>query len=159
MKILLAIDESEFSQAAVQSVISQIRSKGAEVQVLHVVEPVSVHMSSARLPNFLRHVAEVEKDRRKQAKLLVERTVRKLRDTGFKASGVVEMGNPKIRIIDLAAEWHADLIVVGSHGWSGLNRFLLGSVSEAVTRHAGCSVQVVRQASRARRGASQTSNS
>jgi nucleotide-binding universal stress UspA family protein len=49
-----------------------------------------------------------------------------------------------MKIIDHAAEWHADLIVAGSHGWEGLNRFLLGSVSESVVRHAPCSVEVVR---------------
>jgi nucleotide-binding universal stress UspA family protein len=47
-------------------------------------------------------------------------------------------------ILDTAAKWHADLIVIGSHGRKGLDRFLLGSVSEAVARHAPCSVQIVR---------------
>jgi nucleotide-binding universal stress UspA family protein len=159
MKILLAIDDSSFSQAAIQSVLSQIRPKGAEVCVLHVVEPVTVRMSAARVPHFVRHLAEVEKDRRKQATVLVQRAARKLREAGFKASGVVEMGNPKVMIIDHAAEWQADLIVVGSHGWTGLNRFLLGSVSEAVTRHAGCSVQVVRPATPAKPARSKKSKS
>ena len=48
------------------------------------------------------------------------------------------------RIIDSAAEWRADLIVVGSHGRSGIPRFLLGSVAEFVARHAKCSVEIVR---------------
>jgi nucleotide-binding universal stress UspA family protein len=56
----------------------------------------------------------------------------------------VEQGDTKSRIVDYAANWHADLIVLGSHGWKGLGRFLMGSVSEAVTRHARCSVEVVR---------------
>jgi nucleotide-binding universal stress UspA family protein len=47
-------------------------------------------------------------------------------------------------ILDDAEKWPADLIVLGSHGLKGLNRFLLGSVSDAVSRHAACSVQVVR---------------
>src|SRR5579883_1346341 len=48
------------------------------------------------------------------------------------------------RILDEAAQWGADLIFVGSHGRHGLDRFLLGSVSEAVATHAKCSVEVVR---------------
>jgi nucleotide-binding universal stress UspA family protein len=44
-----------------------------------------------------------------------------------------------------AAEWEADLIVVGSHGRRGVNRFLLGSVSEAVALHANCSVEIIRR--------------
>jgi nucleotide-binding universal stress UspA family protein len=75
---------------------------------------------------------------------LVEHAAWQLRKAGFRASEAVEAGDPKVRIIDHAKEWRADLIVVGSHGLRGLSRFLMGSVSEAVTRHAGCSVEVVR---------------
>jgi nucleotide-binding universal stress UspA family protein len=49
-----------------------------------------------------------------------------------------------MEIVDRAAEWHADLIVLGSHGRHGLDRFLIGSVSEYVARHAPCSVEIVR---------------
>jgi nucleotide-binding universal stress UspA family protein len=56
----------------------------------------------------------------------------------------VEVGNPKFIVLDAAADWKADLIILGSHGRSGLNRFPMGSVSEAVARHATCSVQIVR---------------
>ena len=47
-------------------------------------------------------------------------------------------------ILDCAAEWGADLIIVGSHGRKGIARFVLGSVSEAVARYARCSVEIVR---------------
>lgn len=47
-------------------------------------------------------------------------------------------------ILDCATEWRADLIVVGSHGRKGVTRFVLGSVSEAVARHAHCSVEIAR---------------
>lgn len=56
----------------------------------------------------------------------------------------VKLGNPKAKIIDTAVEWHADLIVLGSHGRTGLERFLTGSVADAVARHAHCSVELVR---------------
>jgi nucleotide-binding universal stress UspA family protein len=54
------------------------------------------------------------------------------------------LGEPCGVILDTAKKWGADLIVLGSHGRRGLDRFLLGSVSEAVAIHAACSVQVVR---------------
>ena len=54
------------------------------------------------------------------------------------------MGDIRDTIIDAAAEWRADLIVVGSHGQRGIQRFLLGSVAEFVARHAKCSVEIVR---------------
>jgi nucleotide-binding universal stress UspA family protein len=55
-------------------------------------------------------------------------------------------GDPKSQIIDAAKEWRADMIIMGSHGWSGLNRFLMGSVSEGVVRHSHCSVEIIRTA-------------
>jgi nucleotide-binding universal stress UspA family protein len=56
---------------------------------------------------------------------------------------VVE-GYPKEAILAEAERWGADLIVVGSHGYRGLTRLWLGSVSQAVASHAGCSVEIVR---------------
>jgi len=46
--------------------------------------------------------------------------------------------------VDQAKDWRADLIVLGSHGRSGIKRWILGSVAEAVVRHAPCSVEVAR---------------
>ena len=48
------------------------------------------------------------------------------------------------RFVDEATEWPADLIVLGSHGYTGLKRWLLGSVAQSVVAHASCSVEVVR---------------
>jgi nucleotide-binding universal stress UspA family protein len=56
-------------------------------------------------------------------------------------------GRAKDVILDEAETWGADLIVVGSHGYHGLRRFLLGSVSQAVAAHAPCSVEIVRRRS------------
>jgi len=83
-------------------------------------------------------------DQTKPARELVERIAKELRSAGFKADAVVEVGDIRERIIDFAAEWGADLIVVGSHGRSAIQRFLLGSVAEFVARHAKCSVEIVR---------------
>jgi nucleotide-binding universal stress UspA family protein len=81
---------------------------------------------------------------KKQAKELVDKTVELLRAKGLKATGTVENGDAKSRILESAKDWRADLIVLGSHGRKGLEHFLMGSVSEAVARHAGCSVEIVR---------------
>jgi nucleotide-binding universal stress UspA family protein len=54
------------------------------------------------------------------------------------------MGNPAIELVDYAADARADLIVVTSHGRTGLARFALGSVAERVVRHASCGVLVLR---------------
>jgi nucleotide-binding universal stress UspA family protein len=58
---------------------------------------------------------------------------------------VVRRGDPRSVILEEAKEWDADLIVVGSHGYTGIKRLLLGSVAQSVVSHAPCSVEVVRQ--------------
>jgi nucleotide-binding universal stress UspA family protein len=126
MKILLAIDESKFSERATQAIIHQMRPEGTEVCVLHVVQ-LTLPVQSVR-----------------EGRELVSRTERTLSKAGFKVSTAVKEGDPRIVVIDYAAEWKADLIVVGSHGRTGFERFLMGSVAESIARHSRCSVQIVR---------------
>jgi len=144
MRILLAIDGSTCSKQAIRKVITQVRSKGTQVHVLHVIEPITAYISAGMIPHYVPHVDQIEEDRKKEAQKLLAQAVRQLREAGFRASEVLQRGNPKVKIIDHAKEWRADLIVVGSHGWRGFSRFLMGSVSETVVRHARCSVEVVR---------------
>jgi nucleotide-binding universal stress UspA family protein len=144
MRILLAIDGSKCSKEAIRKVITQVRSKGTQLRVLHVIEPITAYISAGMIPHYVPHIDQVEKDRKKEAQELLAQTVRQLREAGFRASEALERGNPKVKIINHAKQWRADLIVVGSHGWRGFSRFLMGSVSETVVRHAGCSVEVVR---------------
>jgi nucleotide-binding universal stress UspA family protein len=140
MKILLGVDDSKFSEAALQAVIAQHRPSETEVRVLHVVQPISV----SRPPQMSAQYAPELEDQVTQAQKFLDRAVQTLRRAGFKAQATVEKGDVRERIIDSASEWHADLIVVGSHGRGGLRRFLLGSVAEFVARHAPCSVEIVR---------------
>ena len=89
------------------------------------------------------------------AEALVARAAQQLRDAGFSTSTTVREGEPRRVILDGAAAWDAELIVVGSHGKTGLDRVLLGSVSEHIARHARCSVEIVRMdEDRLRSGAS-----
>jgi nucleotide-binding universal stress UspA family protein len=147
MRVLLAIDESKYSEQAERAVLAQLRKTGTEVRVLHVVEPISSYVSADLFPHLVAHSAQIEKDRHKQARELVERAARRLRKAGFKASEAVEDGDPKTKIVDHAAKWPADLVVLGSHGLKGIDRLLMGSVSAAVSNHAGCSVEIVRSQS------------
>ena len=143
MKILLAIDDSKFSEAAVQAVTGQARPHTTEVRVLHVVEVPSLLVSREMGgPNFRLEAAS--ESELKAAEALVASAADVLRGKGFDVSTSVEQGEPRTKIVDAAATWNADLIVMGSHGRKGLDRFLMGSVSEAVVRHAHCSVEIVR---------------
>ena len=140
MKILLAIDDSEFSEAAAKSLAGQFRPQDTEVRVLHVVEPTVISVP----PQMSRGYYPELEDRLPQARELVDRVAKTLSSAGFRVITSVVTGDARSVILDEAAEWHADLIVLGSHERKGLGRFFLGSVSEAVARHAGCSVQIVR---------------
>jgi nucleotide-binding universal stress UspA family protein len=75
---------------------------------------------------------------------LASRTAKRLQAAGFKIGTQVEEGDARQLILEWAKKWQPDLILLGSHGKRGLDRFLLGSVSEAVARHAPCSVEIVR---------------
>lgn len=143
MKIMLAVDDSKFSQAAVNTLIAQVQPKGAEVCVVHAIEPVPLYPDGQAwgLDDL---TAMVSKERRREAEEITARASQTLRDVGFTVTTRVEQGDPKVVLLDLAEEWHADLVMLGSHGRKGLDRFLMGSVSEAVARHARCSVQIAR---------------
>lgn len=144
MKVLLAVDESPFSQAAVQSLIDRFRTKNTQVQVVNVIEPITAYFSAEGFPHLTSDTAEIEQEREKQGGELIRNVCAKLGKAGFRSSKAVLHGDARAAILDRAGEWKADLIVVGSHGLKGLNRLLMGSVSDAVARHAACSVQIVR---------------
>jgi nucleotide-binding universal stress UspA family protein len=80
----------------------------------------------------------------RRAERLTARVVEELRGSGLAAEAVVRDGDPRATIVDEAEAWAADLIVVGSHGYTGLKRWLLGSVAQSVVSHAPCSVEIVR---------------
>lgn len=138
MKLLLAIDDSKYSQAALQSVIAHINRAGLEVRVLHAAEP-AVLFEAPEMAEYIPPKESVE-----EAEAIVAKAADKLRSAGINAATKVMRGDAKSVILDEARSWGADLIVMGSHGRRGLERFLVGSVSEAVLRHAHCSVEIVR---------------
>lgn len=149
MKILLAIDDSKFAEAAIHAVLSQVRQDHTQVLVLHAVDwsnfmptpfPV-VGEEPMFTTNRLDAIIETET---RKAQDLVKTAADRLRAAGFEVSTSVREGDPKMVILDGAAEWKAELIVVGSHGRKGVTRFVLGSVSEAVARYAHCSVEIAR---------------
>jgi nucleotide-binding universal stress UspA family protein len=144
MKILLAVDGSEYSDTAMQTLISKIRKEDAEVLVVQVVEPRMFSTPPQMAAGYEPELAEIMKEQFKQAQQTVDRTAATLKTAGFNAKGRVVEEETRTGILDIASEWHADLIVLGSHGRKGLQRFLLGSVAESVARSAYCSVLIVR---------------
>jgi len=144
MKILLAMDDSPFSEAALHAVIERFKPQGAEVRVITVLGLMNYFTSEEAAKAYLPEIEEIRRERLKQAEQMLQRAARLLQAAGFTASTGISEGNPKNRILHVAEEWHADQIVMGSHGRKGFEHALLGSVSEAVVHHAPCSVEIVR---------------
>ena len=142
MKILMAVDDSPVAGEVVKAVIAEFPAERAELRVLHVLQPMSTVAPPQMAPGY---APELE-DQKREAHASLERIIGQLRSAGFQVDrAVVEIGDTRERIVDSAAQWDADLIVMGSHGRTGLKRLLLGSVAEFVVRHAPCSVQIVRR--------------
>jgi len=146
MKILLAVDGSEFSEAAIKALLSQFRPEGAHILVLRLVEPHIYSVAPQMSAGYAPEMDEVMKEELARAKERVEQTSQRLRAANFDVETRVAQAEARIGILEIATQWRPDLILLGSHGRRGLQRFLLGSVAEFVARHADCSVEIVRAA-------------
>lgn len=146
MKLLLAVDGSKYSDAAAQAVASQMKTQNTEVLVLQVIEPRIYSTPPQMAAGYAPEQAEYLKEKSQEAHKSVDRGADLLRAAGFRVNTRVVEGEPRTTILDVAAEWKAELIVLGSHGRKGLERFVLGSVAEAVARNAYASVFIVRLA-------------
>ena len=146
MKILLAIDGSDHSARTVDALGSHPWPTGSTVRVLSVVDQVVT--ATPEVAIFSGEAIEAERQQLiNVADELTTRFANWLCSSGLTAEKQVRRGDPKSVIIDEAEEWGADLIVVGSHGHTGIKKWLLGSVAQSVVSHAPCSVYVVRERS------------
>jgi nucleotide-binding universal stress UspA family protein len=144
VKILLAIDGSEHSARTVDALGCHPWPTGSTVRVLSVVDQVVT--ATPEVAIFSAETIQAERQQLVEvADELTTRFANWLCSSGLTAEKQVRAGDPKTVIIDEAQEWGADLIVVGSHGHTGIKRWLLGSVAQSVVSHAPCSVYVVRE--------------
>jgi len=146
MKILLAVDGSPCSDAAVEEIARRPWPEKSFLKVLTAFElPAPPTPEAWALP--LNYFDDMDVALRQQAQAVVDRAIQTLKSRLNKTislDGAVVPGSPRAAILDEAEDWGADLIVVGSHGYRAWERFLLGSVSQSVVSHAKCSVEVVR---------------
>jgi len=145
MKILLAVDGSECSDMAVREVCERPWPAGSAVKVISIAE--SPLLSTETWPFPADYYSAIEKSGQDQAHAAIDKAVTQLRSAHGGALEVatrITEGHVQGAILDEADAWDADLIVLGSHGYRGIKRFLLGSVSHAVASHANCSVEIVR---------------
>lgn len=131
MRILLGFNGTELSKEALKAVMREHQPEKTKVKVLYLV-PVDEWDGKGSQP-----------------RLLVEGAGKELTKAGFKVETEVMKGTSSGSICEAAQAWKADLIVLGWHGRSTIERMLYGSVPYAVVHHAPCSVQLVRTPQRA----------
>jgi len=148
-KILAATDFSDDSNYALSYAVELAQKFSAEVIVLHVDQPLAPVMVSELNPGLdVSAMNRIAEEQRLAALRELDQTTARLRESGLKARGLLKVGAPFLEIVTTAQAEGADLIVMGTHGRSGLAHVLMGSVAERVVRKAGCPVLTVRHPDR-----------
>jgi nucleotide-binding universal stress UspA family protein len=143
-KILAPTDFSEYGSAGVEYAIDLAKHFQADLILIHVVaEEVFAVMGegTTALP-----IDQMVEDRRSEMEELVSRVVRPRFGPSAVVKQIVVLGSPFVKIIETAKSEAADLIVMSTHGRSGLSHLLIGSVTERVVRKASCPVLSIRPA-------------
>jgi len=143
MKVMIAIDESDHSKEAVAWVSRMAWLAGTDLTVVAVARSAMVVSTEMYAPG-LSYDDEILKAEFEYRTRLADEAADILKKAGHPASTRVVTGDPRLEIVDLAKKEKADLIIMGSHGRTGLSRLLLGSVAAHVVTHAPCSVLVVK---------------
>jgi nucleotide-binding universal stress UspA family protein len=143
VRVLIGVDNSSDSRAAIDAVCNRHWPKGTEVGLLAVVDTVMA-ISDPAEPSAVKWIEVAEKQNWGQVREILEPVVQKLRRAGLHTEVLIRRGNPADEILQEAHTWDADCIFVGAKGTRGIDRLLLGSVSSAVSARAHCAVEVIR---------------
>jgi len=143
MKILIGVDDSPHSNAAVEYVRKMVWPKNSKIVVLSVVRPMVAVYAEAYVP-AAPYAEQIGEDQTRFHQETAASAERALQTTGLKTEAKVLYGDPRTALIDEARNEHADLLVVGSHGRTGMAKLVMGSVASYVVTHAPCSVMVVK---------------
>ena len=145
MKILLATDGSDSARSALDFVVRFPFPRDSELRLVTVLQPVLEAAEMSELSEAHRELFEKARQAEQDtAASLLEEEARRLDEAGWRRTTEVRTGNTAEQIVAAADAVATDLVVVGSHGHKGVKKYLLGSVSDRVLRHASCSVLVVR---------------
>ena len=135
-RILIGADGGTLAAHAAAVGVELAVSLGAEIAFIHAIDP-ALTQATGITPGDL-----IAADEREGRRLIAE--FARLVPQPSSPRVFIQVGKPAAEIVGTAKEWPADLIVIGSHARHGIPRALLGSVAEAVLRHAPCPVLVIR---------------
>ncbi len=127
-KIVIAVDDSPTAEKIAAQGFQLCKQLNAEIALLSVVDTVSLMTDGGITPGEMANI--IKNDLKKSQQLLIDKVFK-----GYKVWSFVEEGTPYEKILKVTEEWEADLIVLGTHGRTGLSHLLMGSVAEKIVRH------------------------
>lgn len=155
-RILVAVDKTPVSRTAFQKAIALAKLLGAKLMIFHVLYehetgspdipvtanlPYATEINDMMRENYQQQWQTFEAEYTDYLRWMADEA----RTEGIEAEFAQSLGDPGRSICNFAHEWQADLLIMGSHGRSGINELFLGSISNYVTHHASCSVLIVHQ--------------
>ncbi len=144
MKILVGIDDSPHSEAALEFVRHLRWPEGTEIDLFSAVQPLVGSYAMVEMPVPAAAFEEATREQYVARQETAARLERKVRESGYASESSVVTGDARFALVEAAKNQHADLVVVGSHGRTGLSKLVLGSVASHVVTHSPCSVLVVK---------------
>jgi len=133
-------DFSDYSKKAISDAFELARTFGATLSLLHVLEP-SPYLGEFTLPTM---GEELLGDLERQASAALAQVLPEAQQAKIEVTRAVAIGSPAQKIVETAEAEHVDLIVMATHGRTGLSHLLIGSVAERVVRTAPCPVLTIR---------------
>ena len=141
-KVLVPIDFSDYSKSSLRYAVNFAKKFDAEIYLIYVVEPViyppDFSMGQIAIPSVNN---EWDERAREELKKLAKTEI----PDGVKVKTILKNGKPFMEIIDTASEENIDLIIIATHGHSGVEHILFGSTAEKVVRKAPCPVLTLRE--------------
>lgn len=141
-KILVPIDFSDYSKSALKYAVNFAKVFNAEMYLIYVVEPViyppDFSMGQIAIPSV---TFEMDERAKEELTKLAQQEI----PAEIKRQVIIKTGKPFVEIIETAAEEDIDLIIIATHGHSGVEHILFGSTAEKVVRKAPCPVLTLRE--------------
>jgi nucleotide-binding universal stress UspA family protein len=141
-RVLHPSDFSSDSNAAFKKAIEMAKASRAELMVAHVISPIVPVSGDEHIPQQM--YKDIRALNRAQANKQLDRLVAKAKKSGVRATALLAEGVAHEQIVRLATTKRADLVVMGTHGRSGIAKLFLGSVAGRVVASAPCPVMTVR---------------
>lgn len=141
-KVLVPVDFSDYSKSSLRYAVNLAKHFNAEILLIYVVEPMvyppDFSMGQIAIPSV-----DIEMDKRASEEL--SNLAKKEIPQDIKSKMIVKTGKPFVEIVETASEEDIDLIIIATHGHTGIEHVLFGSTAEKVVRKAPCPVLTLRE--------------